>query len=124
MKPSQKTFAGEVGEVTRTAHFTLYPKEATKLLIYDITVLQRKLPYGSSAYLVYEINKIANTSKSTPKQLHLSNTCIRYKIYSKTKRLVKEGYRLIILQRNTFFTFICLIIFDSYFHKYMLLLLY
>lgn len=45
------------------AHFTLYSKEAIKLVKYDITVSQGKLPYGSSAYLIDEINKIANTRK-------------------------------------------------------------
>lgn len=69
MKPSHEAFAGEVGEVTYTAHFTPYSKEAIKLVIYDITVLQGKLPYSSSAYLIYEINKIANARKKHSKAI-------------------------------------------------------
>lgn len=51
------------------AHFTPYSKEAIKLVKYDITVSQGKLPYGSSAYLTYEINKIANARKKHSKAI-------------------------------------------------------
>lgn len=71
MKPSYKTLAGSVVEDPQTAHFTLHSKEAINTLIYDITVLQRKLPYGSYAYFIYEINKIASWRKTHSKAISL-----------------------------------------------------